>query len=95
MPFAAADESISYDADSLLYALLWRAKKVTKVKDLENKHANPLVILIHGGCWLRAYDIQHTFALSTGLAQAGFNVWSLEYRRSGDIGAVGQPLVMM
>ncbi|AGH46129.1 alpha/beta hydrolase family protein [Paraglaciecola psychrophila] len=62
------------------------SQKVTKIKDLENKHANPLVILIHGGCWLRAYDIQHTFALNIGLAQAGFNVWSLEYRRSGDIG---------
>lgn len=86
LPFAAADENISYGADPLQYALLWRAKKVTKVKNLENKQAYPLVILIHGGCWLSAYDIQHTYALSTGLAQAGFNVWSLEYRRSGDIG---------
>jgi acetyl esterase/lipase len=86
LPFTAADENISYGADPLQYALLWRANKVTKVKNIENKQAYPLVILIHGGCWLSAYDIQHTYALSTGLAQAGFNVWSLEYRRSGDIG---------
>jgi acetyl esterase/lipase len=83
LPFTAADENISYGADPLQYALLWRAKKINK---LENKQLPPLVILIHGGCWLSKYNIQHTYALSTGLAQAGFNVWSLEYRRSGDIG---------
>jgi acetyl esterase/lipase len=83
LPFTAADENIFYGADPLQYALLWRAKKVNK---FENKQPYPLVILIHGGCWLSEYDIQHTYALSTGLAQAGFNVWSLEYRRIGDIG---------
>jgi acetyl esterase/lipase len=66
--FTPADEQIFYAADPLQYALLWRADK------LKNKQQNPLVILIHGGCWLSTYDIQHTYALSTGLAQAGFNV---------------------
>jgi acetyl esterase/lipase len=80
LSFAPADVNIAYGADPLQYALLWRAKP------LENKLHKPLVILIHGGCWLSAYDIKHTYALSTGLAQAGFNVWSLEYRRSGDAG---------
>jgi len=46
----------------------------------------PLVVLIHGGCWLNAFDIQHTFPLSSALAQSGFAVWSLEYRRTGDPG---------
>jgi acetyl esterase/lipase len=86
LPFTAADETISYGADSMQYALLWRAKKVNKVKSIENNLQYPLVILIHGGCWLSEYDIQHTYALSTELAQEGFNVWSLEYRRTGDIG---------
>jgi acetyl esterase/lipase len=80
LPFTPADEQIAYGADPLQYALLWRAKQ------LENKPQSPLVILIHGGCWLSAYDILDTYALSTGLAQAGFNVWSLDYRRSGDTG---------
>jgi acetyl esterase/lipase len=78
--FSAADEQIAYGANPLQYALFWRAKQST------HKQQTPLVILIHGGCWLNTYDIQHTYALSTGLAQAGFNVWSLEYRRSGDPG---------
>lgn len=75
-----ADEKIAYGTESLQYALFWRAKQSGTTK------LRPLIILIHGGCWLSAYDIQHTYALSTGLAQAGFNVWSLEYRRSGDVG---------
>jgi acetyl esterase/lipase len=80
LSFSAADEKIVYGTDPLQYALLWRAKP------LENRTQQSLVVLIHGGCWLSAYDIQHTYALSNGLAQAGFNVWSLEYRRTGDEG---------
>jgi acetyl esterase/lipase len=80
LAFSPADEKIVYGADPLQYALLWRAEQ------LNNTQQKPLVVLIHGGCWLSAYDIQHTYALSTGLSQAGFNVWSLEYRRTGDKG---------
>ena len=50
----------------------------------ERKH--PLVIFIHGGCWLNQYDIAHTHALSAALSQSGYAVWSIEYRRSGDEG---------
>ena len=76
--FNLADEKIAYGSDESQYALLWRAKQALV--------QTPLVILLHGGCWLSEYDIKHTYALSTGLAQAGFNVWSLEYRRSGTSG---------
>ena len=46
----------------------------------------PVVVFVHGGCWLNAFDITHTHAASTALAQAGYAVWSLEYRRVGDPG---------
>ncbi|WP_301003524.1 alpha/beta fold hydrolase [Arsukibacterium sp.] len=46
----------------------------------------PLVVFIHGGCWLNAYDLQHSNAFSQALSQEGFAVWSVEYRRSGDSG---------
>lgn len=78
--YRQADEKIIYGSDASQYALLWRANQASQQAN------NPLVILLHGGCWLSAYDIKHTYALSTGLAQAGFNVWSIEYRRSGDSG---------
>lgn len=46
----------------------------------------PLVIFVHGGCWLNAYDVAHSKALSQALAEEGYAVWSLEYRRVGDEG---------
>lgn len=44
------------------------------------------VIFIHGGCWLKEYDINHTNPASSALRKAGFNVWSVEYRRLGERG---------
>ena len=85
--YKQADEKISYGDDGSQYALLWRANQ-TKQNKLK-----PLVVLLHGGCWLSEYDIKHTYALSTALMQAGYNVWSLEYRRSGKSGG-GWPVTL-
>lgn len=46
----------------------------------------PVVVLIHGGCWLREYDIGHIRPLAAALRTAGFAVWALEYRRVGETG---------
>ena len=82
LDFADADQRLVYGHDNpdLQYGLLWLPDNAS-----EGQKA-PLVILIHGGCWLSEYDIRHSFPLSTALAQAGYAVWSLEYRRSGDAG---------
>jgi acetyl esterase/lipase len=82
LEYAHADLKLVYgDADpDLQYGLLWLPRH------LDATGKTPLIILIHGGCWLNAYDIQHSFPLSTALADAGYAVWSLEYRRSGDAG---------
>jgi acetyl esterase/lipase len=72
-----ADKKWMYGGESdQQYSLFWQAK------------GNPkgLVVLMHGGCWLDMFDIQHSFPLSTGLAQSGFHVWSIEYRRTGSGG---------
>jgi acetyl esterase/lipase len=52
----------------------------------EGPGPHPVVVFIHGGCWLSAYTIGHVGSLEEGLSQAGFAVWSLEYRRVGDDG---------
>ena len=46
----------------------------------------PVVVFIHGGCWLSAFDIAHVGKLEQALADSGFAVWSIEYRRVGDDG---------
>jgi acetyl esterase/lipase len=69
---------IPYGNDLLQFGLLWLPA---------NERRPPAqIVFIHGGCWLDTYDVRHTYALSTALAQAGYAVWSLEYRRTGDNG---------
>ena len=46
----------------------------------------PVVVFIHGGCWLNKYGVDHVAAVSRALADDGYAVWSPEYRRVGDRG---------
>lgn len=52
------------------------------------KTAGPhaVVVFIHGGCWLSQFDVAHAAAAEQAIADAGYAVWSLEYRRVGDDG---------
>ena len=52
----------------------------------ETRETSPLVILIHGGCWLDAYDVGHVYPLASALADAGYTVAAPEYRRVGQDG---------
>jgi acetyl esterase/lipase len=47
---------------------------------------HPVVIVIHGGCWLAEYDLGHISGLATTITNKGFATWSIEYRRIGDDG---------
>jgi len=47
---------------------------------------HPIVVFIHGGCWLSTFDIQHVGQTEVAITEAGYAVWSLEYRRLGDEG---------
>jgi acetyl esterase/lipase len=82
LDFAGADEKLVYGDDNseLQYGLLWLPP------NLAAPEKAPLLVFIHGGCWLNSYDIQHSYPLSSALAEAGYAVWSLEYRRIGDAG---------
>jgi acetyl esterase/lipase len=42
------------------------------------------LVFIHGGCWLSDYDLSHARGLMSGLSEQGHNVWSMEYRRTGE-----------
>ncbi len=46
----------------------------------------PLVIFIHGGCWLSDYNLDHVSTVCADLVKAGYAVWTPEYRRVGDEG---------
>src|SRR5262249_45155026 len=44
------------------------------------------VIVIHGGFWRAAYNLDHISHLCVALNKAGMATWSLEYRRLGNPG---------
>lgn len=77
LPYVSASQKVPYGEDPNQYGLLWSS---TANRD------DVLVVYIHGGCWLSAYDIVHTYPAATAIFDAGYNVWSLEYRRTGETG---------
>ena len=52
------------------------------------KAPHPVVILLHGGCFLKQYEgFGQTSALAADLAGRGYAVWNVEYRKLGEAGA--------
>jgi acetyl esterase/lipase len=49
---------------------------------------HPVVILIHGGCYLAEYQgLAQTSGVAADLAGRGYAVWNVEYRKLGEAGA--------
>ena len=77
LPADPADATFSYGGAPQQYGEFWLP---------EGNGAFPVVAFVHGGCWLNAYTVAHSRAAATALRERGFAVWSLEYRRVGDVG---------
>ena len=72
-----ADTRISYGEDALQFIDL-------RLPSGAGPH--PVVILIHGGCWLSQYDIVHIGKMAQAFADNGVASWTVEYRRVGNEG---------
>jgi acetyl esterase/lipase len=77
MPSAPPDHRIAYGPEPQQFGHLRLPK---------GPGPHPVVIFVHGGCYLAEYSIAHAGALEQALADARYAVWSLEYRRVGDPG---------
>ena len=92
VPSAAADQNVSFSAvleqpfNEPSGQLVYGDDENQKVMYWSRTHATADIVFIHGGCWLSAYDIKHTYAMSSALNEAGYSVYSIEYRRTGDTG---------
>ncbi len=42
---------------------------------------HPVVVLVHGGCWMEAFDVAHIRPLADAITGLGYATWTLEYRR--------------
>jgi acetyl esterase/lipase len=46
----------------------------------------PVAVLVHGGCWLNAFDYRYFTHLAASITAQGVATWTIEYRRLGDAG---------
>ena len=54
----------------------------------KTKGPHPVVVLLHGGCYLAEYKgLAETSGVAAELARRGYAVWNVEYRKLGDPGA--------
>jgi pimeloyl-ACP methyl ester carboxylesterase len=77
VPPTPADHVIFYGKDPLQFG---------ELRLPEGNELHPVIVVIHGGCWLAEYDLHHISPLATALTKEGYATWSLEYRRVGNEG---------
>lgn len=77
MPMPAAGQRLRYGPAEQQFGEL-------SLPDGRGRH--PVVVLLHGGCWLNQFDLSYFRHWADWLRQRGFAVWNLEYRRIGDAG---------
>lgn len=76
-PAPRADERIRYGDDPSQFGEL-------RLPPGSGPH--PVVVYLHGGCWMAEYDLAHAGHICAALTAAGFATWNLEYRRIGNGG---------
>ena len=77
LPRPEADHRLSYGNDPLNFG---------ELRLPAGDGPFPVVIVIHGGCWLAEYDLAYMSAWADAVTEAGIATWSIEYRRVGDPG---------
>ena len=77
LPPDFADHRINYGEDALQFSGL---------RLPETSGPYPVIVFIHGGCWLNQFSLDHASAMGRALANQGYAVWTPEYRRVGDTG---------
>lgn len=78
-PRATADARIPYGSSPAQVVELFLPK---------GKGPHPVVVLVHGGCFLAEYQgLPQTSGIAADLAGRGYAVWNVEYRKLGEDGA--------
>lgn len=76
-PEIEEDRRIAYGADSLQWGVL-------RVPEGEGPH--PVIVMMHGGCWVGLHRPRHVEPLMDAVTQQGWATWSLSHRQAGDAG---------
>ena len=78
LPVSTVGRRLAYGPDSL--------RQFGELRLPAGQGPFPVVVVLHGGCWLAQYDLQSMAAVCAALTQAGYATWNLEYRRLGQRG---------
>lgn len=76
-PNPPADQVITYGEDDLQFGEL-------RLPSGDGPY--PVMVLIHGGCWLSDYNLNHLRKMAAAFTDEGIATWLIEYRRVGDEG---------
>lgn len=76
-PNPPADHVISYGDEELQFG---------ELRLPQGDGPFPLMVFIHGGCWLSEYNLNHARKLAAAFTTEGIATWLIEYRRVGDQG---------
>jgi len=74
-PGGAADFTIAYGQNRDQFGEL-------RLPDHPGSH--PIVMLIHGGCWLPEFNLVHIRPLAEAITRLGLATWTIEYRRPAE-----------
>lgn len=77
LPQPEADHHLVYGEDTTQFG---------ELRLPEGEGPFPVVIVIHGGCWLEEYDLGYMSSFAEALTAAGIATWNIEYRRVGNEG---------
>ncbi|MGB3726113.1 MAG: alpha/beta hydrolase [Glaciecola sp.] len=80
--YTPALHTFQYGSHSQQFIQFWPAHGA----QAEQYKPRPIAVFIHGGCWLSQFSIQHSYPFTTALSQQGFDVYSIEYRRTNNGG---------
>lgn len=93
LPGTVAAETASFDEVLALPAPLpdhiyqWGGHPAQRIEQYRPEPpADPArqAVLIHGGCWLNQFNMGYMRPMAAAMAEGGWTVWSLGYRRLGD-----------
>src|SRR5206468_4180912 len=77
IPPPPADARLAYGTDAFQFGDL---------RLPEGAGSHPVAVVIHGGFWRAAYNLEYMGSLCGAFARAGLASWNVEYRRIGNPG---------
>ncbi len=78
LPYGPADDRIAYGSAPRQFGDL----RIPKGK----AGPYPVVVVIHGGCWLSRIKLDYMSAVSDALTKRGYATWNIEYRAADSAG---------